>query len=125
MARMSATTVFKLSTGDLTVELPVRNDDEIGKLCRGFNTVVADIRAMVAQVNDALHATVAASQEIHASTEALSVGAEEQTLQALEVASAAEQLSATASETARHLAVAAEIATQTEEAAQRGGRVAE
>ncbi|MFL5608780.1 MAG: methyl-accepting chemotaxis protein, partial [Gemmatimonadaceae bacterium] len=115
----------KLSTGDLTVELPVRNDDEIGKLCRGFNIVVADIRAMVAQVNDALHATVAASQEIHASTEALSVGAEEQTVQALEVASAAEQLSATASETARHLAVAAEIATQSGEAAQRGGRVAE
>jgi len=115
----------KLSTGDLTVTLPVRNDDEIGQLCRGFNTVVADIRAMVAQVNDALHATVAASQEIHASTEALAVGAEEQTAQALEVASAAEQLSATASETARHLAVAAEIATQSGEAAQRGGRVAE
>jgi methyl-accepting chemotaxis protein/ligand-binding sensor domain-containing protein len=117
--------MHKLSTGDLTVALPVRNDDEIGQLCRGFNKVVADIRAMVAQVNDALHATVAASQEIHASTEALAVGAEEQTEQALEVASAAEQLSATASETARHLAIAADIATKSGEAAQRGGRVAE
>jgi methyl-accepting chemotaxis protein/ligand-binding sensor domain-containing protein len=114
----------QLSSGDLTVQLPVRRDDEIGRLCRGFNTVVADIRAMVAQVHDALHAAMAASQEIHASTEALAMGAEEQTTQALEVASAAEQMSATAAETARHLAVAADIATRSGEAAQQGGRVA-
>ena len=115
----------KLSEGDLTVRLPVRQQDEIGQLCQGFNKVVADIRAMVAQVNDALHATVAASQEIHASTEALAVGAEEQTSQALEVATAAEQMSASAAETARHLAIAAEIATESGAEAQRGGRVAQ
>ena len=115
----------KLSAGDLTVRLPVKQDDEIGRLCQGFNKVVIDIRAMVAQVTDALNATVAASQEIHASTEALAVGAEEQTTQALEVASAAEQMSATAAETARHLAIAAEIATKSGEEAQRGGRVAQ
>ena len=114
----------KLSEGDLTVQLPVRNDDEIGLLCQGFNKVVTDIRAMVGQVNDALAATVAASQEIHASTEALAVGAEDQTNQALEVASAAEQMSASAAETARHLAIAAEIATKSGEEAQQGGRIA-
>ena len=114
----------KLSEGDLTVQLPVKNEDEIGLLCQGFNKVVTDIRAMVAQVNDALAATVAASQEIHASTEALAVGAEEQTNQSLEVASAAEQMSASAAETARHLAIAAEIATKSGDEAQRGGRIA-
>ena len=114
----------QLSHGDLTVRLPVRNEDEIGRLCAGFNKVVDDIRDMVAQVNDALNATVAASQEIHASTEALAAGTQEQTAQALEVASAAEQMSATAAETARHLAIAAEIAAQSGEEAQRGGRVA-
>src|SRR6185436_5952341 len=45
----------QLSDGDLTVQLPVRNDDEIGRLCQGFNKVVGDIRDMVAQVNDALN----------------------------------------------------------------------
>jgi methyl-accepting chemotaxis protein/ligand-binding sensor domain-containing protein len=114
----------KLSEGDLTVQLPVKNDDEIGLLCQGFNKVVVDIRTMVGQVNDALAATVAASQEIHASTEALSVGAEDQTNQALEVATAAEQMSASAAETARHLAIAAEIATKSGEEAQQGGRIA-
>ena len=113
----------KLSEGDLTVRLPVKNDDEIGLLCQGFNKVVDDIRSMVAQVNQALAATVAASQEIHASTEALAVGAQEQTNQALDVASAAEQMSASAAETARHLAVAADIATKSREEAQQGGRL--
>jgi methyl-accepting chemotaxis protein len=79
---------------------------------------------MVGQVNDALAATMAASQEIHASTEALAVGTEEQTTQALEVASAAEQMSASAAETARHLAIAADIATRSGEEAQHGGRIA-
>ena len=114
----------RLSEGDLTVQLAVRQDDEIGRLCRGFNSVVSDIRAMVGQVTDALAATMAASQEIHASTEALAVGAEEQTTQALEVASAAEQMSASAAETARHLAIAADIATKSGEEAQHGGRIA-
>jgi len=33
----------KLSEGDLTVQLPVKNQDEIGLLCQGFNKVVVDI----------------------------------------------------------------------------------
>ena len=113
----------KLSEGDLTVQLPIRNQDEIGELCRGFNKVVVDIRSMVAQVNEALDATVAASQEIHASTEALAIGAQEQTDQALDVASAAEQMSESAADTARHLAIAADIATRSREEAQQGGRL--
>jgi methyl-accepting chemotaxis protein len=52
------------------------------------------------------------------------VGTEEQTTQALEVASAAEQMSASAAETARHLAIAADIATKSGEEAQHGGRLA-
>jgi methyl-accepting chemotaxis protein/ligand-binding sensor domain-containing protein len=113
----------KLSDGDLTVQLPVRNQDEIGQICQGFNKVVVDIRSMVTQVNDALTATVAASQEIHASTEALAFGAQEQTDQALEVASAAEQMSESAADTARHLAIAADIATKSREEAQQGGKL--
>jgi methyl-accepting chemotaxis protein len=113
----------KLSEGDLTVQLPVKNQDEIGQLCQGFNKVVVDIRSMVSQVNDALAATVAASQEIHASTEALAFGAQEQTDQALEVASAAEQMSESAADTARHLAIAADIATKSREEAQQGGKL--
>jgi methyl-accepting chemotaxis protein/ligand-binding sensor domain-containing protein len=113
-----------LSEGDLTVRLPVKNDDEIGKLCQGFNKVVGDIRTMVGQVNDALGATVAASQEIYASTETLAAGAHEQTAQALEVASAAEQMSASAADTARHLAVAADIATKSGDEAHQGGLIA-
>jgi methyl-accepting chemotaxis protein/ligand-binding sensor domain-containing protein len=114
----------KLSGGDLTVRLPVRAKDEIGRLSRGFNEVVADIRTMVQQVSEALLVTVAATQQIHASTEEMAAGSQEQMNQALEVAAAAEQMSATVADTARHMAGAAEMARRSGEEAKQGGEVA-
>ncbi len=114
----------RLSDGDLTAELPVGGQDEIGQLRRGFNKVVEDIRAVVAQVNDAVRATVSATVAIRDSTAKVAEGAQEQTAQTQEVAASAEEMSATAAETSSHLGVVAEIAQKSGEEAVEGGRIA-
>ncbi len=115
----------RLSEGDLTVGLDAGSQDEIGQLRRGFNTVVQDIRAVVAQVNDAVRATVVATELIRSSTAKMAEGAQEQTAQTQEVAASAEEMSATAAETSTHLVVVAEIAQKSGEEAVEGGRIAQ
>jgi methyl-accepting chemotaxis protein/ligand-binding sensor domain-containing protein len=114
----------KLSEGDLTVRLPVKNEDEIGQLCRGFNKVVTDIRGIVLHVNEALLATVAASHEIHAGTEQLALGTRQQTQQALDVVTAVEQMSYSIADNTLNIAVASQMAQQSGNEAQAGGAIA-
>lgn len=113
----------RFADGDLTVSLPVESDDVVGRLRQGVNAAVSDIRAMVRQVHEVLDATVAASQEIHASTEELARGAEEQTAQTTQMASAAEQMAAGVRENATYIAAAAEAAQKSGADAQAGVRI--
>jgi methyl-accepting chemotaxis protein/ligand-binding sensor domain-containing protein len=113
----------RFSDGDLTARLEVRTEDAIGRLRGGFNRAVENIRNMVVQVNEVLDATVRASRHIHARTEELARGAESQTQQTVLVASATEQMTHTAADTARHISDAAEMAQRSGGDAQNGGRI--
>jgi methyl-accepting chemotaxis protein/ligand-binding sensor domain-containing protein len=113
----------RFSDGDLTVALPVTGDDVMARLRRGVNAAVEHIRQIVQQVHDVLDATAAAGQEIHASTEELARGAEEQRQQTTQVAAAAEQLASTVGDNARNIAAAAELAQRSGEGAHAGARI--
>lgn len=93
----------KFANGDLTVEvIPEKEDDEIGQLFIGFNTVVKNINLMLSQVTEAVQATASASNEISSSSEEMSAGAQEQAAQATEVAGAVEQMTATILQTSQN-----------------------
>ncbi|MEO6525220.1 MAG: two-component regulator propeller domain-containing protein [Gemmatimonadaceae bacterium] len=113
----------RFSEGDLSVSLEAETKDEIGQLRSGFNTAVTNIRSMVVQVHDLVGATVNASRQIQASTEALAAGSVEQLQQTTLVASAAEQMSSAVADNARHIGLVAEMAQQSGRDAQEGGRV--
>jgi methyl-accepting chemotaxis protein len=113
----------RFSEGDLSVALEATTDDEIGQLRNGFNIAVSNIRSMVMQVHDLVGATVNASRQIQASTEALAHGATEQLQQTTLVASAAEQMSSAVADNARHIGLVAEMAQRSGRDAQEGGRV--
>ncbi len=81
----------KFAQGDLTVGVKVEKDDEIGRMFRGFNQAVSNIREMIGRVSEAVQATASASNQISASVEEMAAGAQEQNSQASEVASAVEQ----------------------------------
>jgi len=114
----------KFSKGDLTVYAqPEIEDDDIGKLFKGFNNAVENIKNMLKKVSEAVHATASASAQISSSSEEMAAGAQEQSAQTAEIASAVEQMTRTILQTTQNAGTAAEQAKKSGTAAQEGGKV--
>ena len=93
----------KFADGDLGVFVVHDNDDEIGKLYNGFNKSVQNIKSMMLKVTEAVNATANVSGNISSSSEEMAAGAQEQSAQTTEVASAVEQMTKTILKTTKHL----------------------
>lgn len=113
----------QFSEGDLTVEMDIEKDDQIGKLFDGFNKSVKKIGNLIISLTKAVQATVSASNEISSSTEELATGAQEQSSQAIEVAGAVEQMTKTILRTSKNSSIAAETAKNAGTIAKEGGKV--
>jgi methyl-accepting chemotaxis protein len=113
----------RFSKGDLTVKLPEDKYDDIGKLFKGFNRAVDNIKNLIITVTEAVHATASASAEISSSTEQMAAGAQNQSAQTSDVAAAVEEMAKTVIETSRNASAAAEHARNSGEIARGGGRV--
>jgi methyl-accepting chemotaxis protein len=114
----------KFSNGDLTVGVkPEKENDEIGKLFKGFNKSVENIKSIIASVTNAVEATASASSQISSSTEEMAAGTQEQSSQAGEVAAAVQQMTATILESTTNANRAADFASKTESVAKEGGKV--
>ncbi len=107
----------KFADGDLTVELDATGDDDIAKLFAGFNKSVANIHAMIQQLQESIETTASAATQISSSSEQLAAGAQEQSAQANEVAAAVEEMTRTIIDNSKN-------ASQTAEAATSNGRMA-
>ena len=101
----------RFSNGDLAVSVKPENEkDSIGQLFSGFNKTVENIKSMIIQVTEAVHATASASSEISSSSEQMAAGAQEQSAQASEVASAVTQMTSTILQTTKNASTASENA---------------
>lgn len=110
----------KLANGDLTVNLKVKNDDDIGKLFKGFNQSVENIRNAMQTVSQSVEATASASAEISSSTEQMSAGAHELSSQTNEVATAVEEMTATILESAENANSVSNASKSAQEQAENG-----
>ncbi len=116
--------VSRFADGDLTVHAhSERPGDQIAHLCDGFNRAVANLRALMVQVDGAVARTADATASIAASTEQVSSAAQEQSAQSQEVAAAAEQLVHSASQNARAVADADAAVRRNGSVAEQGGEV--
>jgi len=109
--------------GDLTVNLEVERDDEIGRLYAGFNKAIGNIHSMLVNVSQSVASTANASTEISSSAEQMAAGAQEQSAQATEVAGAVEEMTKTIIETTKNSSIAAEAAKNAGAIAKEGGKV--
>ncbi len=109
------------SNGDLTVNLAVDKDDDIGKLFNGFNKAIENIRNMLINVNKVIFETSSATAEISSSIEEMAAGASEQTMQTNEVAAAIEEMTKTIFETSKNTSLAADLAKTSGDYAFEGG----
>ncbi|HEX2869099.1 MAG TPA: methyl-accepting chemotaxis protein [Ignavibacteriales bacterium] len=110
----------KFANGDLNVRLASEKDDEIGKLCNGFNRVVLNMKEMISDVRQAVEAVASSSAEISSSSEQMAAGAQEQSRQAEEVAGAIEEMTKTVYETAKNANDAADVSKNSSLAAEKG-----
>lgn len=115
--------IQKFANGDLTVQLDIKKDDEIGKLYSGFNKAVSSIKDLIVTLKNSIDETVKASQLISNSTEEISAGTHEQSSQASDVTSAVEHMTQTIVLTAKSTMRATEKSKQAGNIAHDGGKV--
>src|SRR3990167_2790684 len=103
--------------GDLTVELPVKSEDEIGEFSRYFNAFVAKIRATIRDIEASTVEVYRSSTDVQSATLRSSKTVDGQAGEIELVATAMNQMSATVEDVARNAAAAA---TATQKAEQQG-----
>lgn len=110
----------RFSAGDLTVQMKVERDDEIGKLFEGFNNTVENLRKTVEDILASVESTAHSVAEISSSTEEMSAGAQEQSSQTTEVAGATEEMTKTIMQTANNANIASDLSKEANQQAKLG-----
>lgn len=116
--RALADAARRVAKGDLSTQVPVSSEDEVGRLGQAFNTMVAAIQEMVGGMGEVARATASDAERIGRATEAMKRTANEQSLQLARMVSALQEMSQGISRGARE-------ARETAEAAAASGRTAE
>ncbi len=96
----------KAAEGDLTQDVPVLTDDEVGVMAQGFNKMMEDLRRIAGQIKGMTNTLASSSEEVSATTEALAKGAKDQSHQTEQAAAAITEVSQTVMDVAKNAAEA-------------------
>jgi len=110
-----------LAKGDLSVQVNVVRQDEVGALADSINRAISQLAVIVGGVKQASHAISSATQQVAAGNTDLSQRTEEQAASLEETASSMEELTATVRQNAQNAQQASTLASQASLVAQRGG----
>ncbi|CAJ1873028.1 Methyl-accepting chemotaxis protein McpU [Aeromonas hydrophila] len=106
--------------GDLTQRIELRRDDEIGELAKWFNSFLNKLQSTISQVIDTVAGTRASAEQAASVAERTCAGMQAQYQEVDLVATAFEELSATALQVAGNANSAVAAANQADTAAQEG-----
>jgi methyl-accepting chemotaxis protein len=109
--------------GDLTRRLEVRSRDELGELARWFNIFVDKLRVIIGQTRESAERAALAAQQLSTGAEQISAAAQEQASSLEETAASMEELTGTVKQNADNARQASQLATESRDTAERGGRV--
>jgi len=111
--------IKKFGTGDLTVSLEIRNNDEIGQMANELNGAVINLRKIMQDVAVTMKRLSSSSETLSSVSSQMASSAEEMSSQSVMVASASEQVNASvvnvASAAEESNASVSNIASMTEE----------
>jgi methyl-accepting chemotaxis protein len=113
--------VHQVSTGDLTLQLEVKSEDEIGQMVKSLNGMVDNLRGVVAEVTQASTNVAAGSEEMSATAQELSQGTSEQAAVAEETTSSMEEMGSSIQQNADNAKQTEKIAAKAAEDAKLGG----
>ena len=112
-----------VSKGDMTQNLTVKSNDEIGKLTDALNTMSGNLNNVISKIVGASSKLASASEELSASSSQMADGAKSQTQQTAQVATAVEEMTTTVLEVAQNSNDATESARRATQVATDGGEV--
>lgn len=110
----------KVADGDLSTQLRIYANDEIGELGRNINRMLGSINNMIASIKETATQVATSANTMYTSSEQIATGAEEAAAQAGTVATASEEMAATSSEIAQNCNMAAESSRKATESASEG-----
>ena len=109
--------------GDLTKRIPVKTNDEVGQLAKGFNTFAQKIHDTIAQVSNSAQDVASAATEIAAASDEMANGLQQQSSQVHQISSAIEEMNASIVEVAHKSEDAAKQAIKSGDVAEEGGTI--
>ena len=101
-----------VADGDLTVEIKILADDEIGDLGKSINRMLASTASVMASINSTADELSASAEMLVAVNDQIAESSEMVASQTVTVATASEQMSATSAEIAQNCSMAAESSRQ-------------
>lgn len=118
--RMLAATA-RFSAGDLTVRLEGGRNDDIGKLCAGFNAALANLREMIVAATAVAEAVERSSATVQGSASDLSAAMRQHARETEAAATAAAGTAESVKRAAQEAAATATVAEKNREVAREGG----
>ncbi|OGU06730.1 MAG: chemotaxis protein [Geobacteraceae bacterium GWC2_58_44] len=115
-----ADTMSRVADGDLTVQLRIYANDEIGELGKSINRMLDSTRDMITSIRNTANEVSSSARMLSAGNEQIAISSEEVAAQTSTVATASEEMSATSMEIAQNCSQAAESSRQGFELAVQG-----
>ena len=112
-----------VADGDLTAEITVRSQDEVGQMLSSVSDMVQRLRNMITEVTRSTTTMAESSNQMMSITERTREGVNQQQSQIEQVATAMNEMTATVQEVARHAQDAAQSATEADQEASEGSNV--
>ncbi|WP_255211817.1 methyl-accepting chemotaxis protein [Pseudomonas oryzihabitans] len=100
--RQTLVTVEQLAAGDLTVQIEAARKDEIGQLQAAMQRMIVNLSDLIREQKDGVIQVASAAEELSAVTEQTRAGASAQKIETEQIATAMQQMSATINEVARN-----------------------
>jgi methyl-accepting chemotaxis protein len=113
-------TLERIADGDLTQNISVKSNEEIGQLFLAMKRIIDKLRDFSSHINELTHALSISSRELLSTTETMNHSAHEQTGQTEQVASAVVEMSQTFTEVASNAEQASMASKETSDAAMNG-----
>jgi len=115
--------VDRIASGDLSQTMVVTRRDELGVLQQGIQRMGSTLRELIGGIRDSVVQIASAAEELSAVTEQTSAGVNSQKVETDQVATAMHEMSATVAEVARNAEQASEAASTADKEAREGDKV--
>jgi methyl-accepting chemotaxis protein len=121
--RNAAAALERLAAKDLTVELEIHSQDEVGRLSDAVNVSVVSMREVIRAIMRSAETLAAASEEMSRHAASTQQNTQEQSAKTNQIAAAASEMTSTIGEISHNAEQAAEASRGSAAMAQKGGEV--